>query len=338
MAPSEPPFRKEHEINYDLTIVGTQDGSGGATVVNADNEGRPTLPGHPQVVISNSLQEFLSQELLTPELDLLSPHLWLVATQRSSHVSALHHQLVRGRSITITEDPKLHLLWIDNRIYIKPIPAYLLNHAFWVIILSQESTPFLCDIRGLLSSSALGFLRSYTYLIQHESDFHLAKTFSLIPSSLTWIAWNRFSSSLHDVPDADVNQRYLFGELRLSRLNFWSKIFLRRMNYFKTRGQTDAYLASFFAPFVYIWATINVVLAAMQLEFSVQQVYGAGDGASWLAFAAVGRWASIAILVVAAFSVLLILLLVCVRYMEQLIFALKDLSRKRRKVERDHEK
>lgn len=91
----------------------------------------------------------------------------------------------------------------------------------------------------------------------------------------------------------------------------------------------------------YIWTAINVILAAMQLEFSAQQLYGAGDEASLTAFAAVGRWASIAILVVAAvvaaLSVLLILLLNCVRYMEQLMFTLKNFSKKQRKVERDDE-
>ena len=336
MAPSQPPFLREHELNQDLHITKTHDGR--VSLIDTNNEGPPALPGHPQTAISEDILEFLNQELLTPELDSLSPHLWLVGTQRSSHVSAIHHQLVCGRSIIITEDPKIHLLWIENRVYIKPIPAYLLNQAFWVYFLSQESSPFLSDDRSHLVSSAMGFLRSYTYLIKHESDFQLAKKYSLIPSSTTWKAWNKFRSSFCDVPDADVNPRYLFGELRLSRLNFWSKIFLRRMNYFKTRGQTSTYLASIFAPFVYIWAIVNVVLAAMQVELAVQQLYGPGDQASWMTFAAVGRWSSIAILVVVAVAALLILLLICVRYVEQLLFATKDLSRTQREVEGDDEK
>ena len=171
----------------------------------------------------------------------------------------------------------------------------------------------------------------------HESDFQLAKTYSLIPSSTTWESWNKLSPSFHDVLDTDVSQRYLFGELRLSRLNFWSKIFLRRMNYFQTRGQTGAFLANFFAPFVYIWATVDVILSAMQLEFSVQQVYGSGNQVSWTTFAAVGRWSSIAILVIAALTISLIFLLTCARYVEQMSFALKDLLRKQRRVEGDED-
>ena len=331
MAPSRPPFIEEHGINQDLKIVKTHNGA--ATVINADDEGPPTLPGHPQIAIGDNITEFLSQELITSDLDSISSHLWLVATQRSSHVSALHHQLVRGRSILITEDPKLHLLWIKNRVYIKPIPAYLLNHAFWVYILSQESSPFLKDHRTVLLGSALGFLRSYTFLIKHESDFQLAKDYSLIPTSTTWKAWNRLSSSFRDVLDGDVSQRYHFGELRLSRLNILSIIFLRRWNYFKTRGETGTYLASLFAPFIYIWATINVVLAAMQLEVGIQQLYGQDEQEHWMAFAAVSRWSSVTILIVVAMSTLIILLLICVRFMEQFLFATKDLLRQRRRIE-----
>ena len=133
--------------------------------------------------------------------------------------------------------------------------------------------------------------------------------------------------------DSDVSQRYRFGELRLSRLNILSIIFLRRWNYFKTRGATGTYLASLFAPFVYIWATINVALAAMQLEVGIQQLYGLGEQENWMAFAAVSRWSSVTILIVVAMSTLLILLLICVRYTEQFLFAIKDLLRGRRKSE-----
>ena len=330
MALSRPPFIEEYGINQDLKIVRTHNGA--ATVINADDEGPPTLPGHPQIAIGDNILEFLSQELITSDLDSISPHLWLVGTQRSSHVSALHHQLVRGRSILITEDPKLHLIWIENRVYIKPIPAYLLNHAFWVYILSKETSPFLNDHRTVLLGSALGFLRSYTYLIKHESDFQLAKNNSLIPTSTTWKAWNRLSSSFRDVLDSDVSQRYRFGELRLSRLNILSILLLRRWS-FKTRGQTGTYLASLFAPFIYIWATINVALAAMQLEVGIQQLYGPGDQGNWMAFAAVSRWSSVTILILVAMSTLIILLLICVRYTEQLLFAIRDLLRKKRKIE-----
>ena len=335
MAPSQPPFLKEHQINEELGAVKTLNGQ--VTQVSTRGEDSATLPGHPHIIMQDSdgLLELLVRELCTPQLDTLSPHLWLVATQDSNHVSALHHQIVRGRSIIISEDPGLHLLWIDDRVYIKPIPAYLLSHAFWIFLLSEHYSPGFCHSRDNLSRSARGFLRTYTHLIAHESDFQLAKTHSLIPAEVNWKAWSLFSASLREnITNADVSPRYHFGELRLSRLNFWSKVFLRRKHYFKARGQTAAYLASFFAPLVYVWATINVILAAMQLELSVQQVYGPGEGShgDWAAFAAVGRWFSVAILFIAVLAIAFLSMLISGRYLEELRFALKDLARRRKKL------
>ena len=210
MAPSLPPFLKRNELNHDLTLVEAPDGK--ASVTNPGNEEGPRLPGHPRIPLSHDSLGFLNKDLLTPELDTLSPHLWLVATQRSDSVSALHHQLVCGRNIIITEDPKLHLLWIDNRVYIKPIPSYLLNHAFWVYNFSSEYSPFARDTSAYLSRAALGFLRTYVHLIKYESDFRLAKNHCLIPSSTTWAAWNAFIAPLSDVLDSEVSARYRFGE------------------------------------------------------------------------------------------------------------------------------
>lgn len=307
---SPPPFLKRDELNQELILVDNLDGKPSVTN-HAGDEGPPYLPGHPQIPLSNDSLQFLNNELLTPDLDVLSPHLWLVATQRSNHVSALHHQLVRGRAIVITEDPKLHLLWIDNRVYIKPLPSYLLNHAFWVFAFSSQYSPFASEARYLLARSAQGFLRTYAYLIKHESDFRLAKKLCLIPSTTTWMTWNSFISPFCDVLDTDVSARYRFGELRLSRLNFWSKIFLGRRNYFNITGQTSTYLARVFAPLIFIWATSNVILAAMQVVLSVQQIDSQDGQAGWTVFAYISRWFSVAILLVAASAVIAFVILIC---------------------------
>lgn len=71
----------------------------------------------------------------------------------------------------------------------------------------------------------------------------------------------------------------------------------------------------------------------MQLEVGIQQLYGPGDQGNWMAFAAVSRWSSVTILIVVAMSTLVFLLLICVRYTEQLLFAIRDLLRKKRKIE-----
>lgn len=335
-ATSIPPFLQKHELNQDLEMIKAPNGK--ATLSIRGSEDEPQLPGYPRLQLNHDILRFLTKELSTPELDIMSPHLWLVTTQRSDHISALHHQLVLGRNIIVTENPKLHLVWIDNRVYIKPLPAYLLNHAFWTYNFSSQYTPYSRQVSDRLARTASGFLRTYIHLIQYESDFRLAKEHCLIPSLTTWTAWNAFISPLCDVLDTEVSPRYHFGELRLSRLNFWSKFFLGRMNYFQVTGQTDRYLARVIAPLVFVWATCNVILAAMQVVLAEQALYNDDDKGRWSAFTYTSRWFSVAILLVVALAVLSFLLLICGRFMKQLVFALRDLSRKQNRSAADNEK
>ena len=81
------------------------------------------LPGQPWVELEDAnIGTYLESELVTKDLDKLALQLWPIAKQDSSHISSLTHQIVRSRDITITEKPELHLVWIHNRIFIKPIP------------------------------------------------------------------------------------------------------------------------------------------------------------------------------------------------------------------------
>lgn len=217
------------------------------------------------------------------------------------------------------------------------MPAYLLSHAFWTYAFSSQYSPYSKEVSDCLTRTASGFLRTYIHLIQYESDFRLAKEHCLIPSSTTWTAWNAFISPLGDVLDTEVSPRYQFGELRLSRLNFWSKFFLGRMNYFQVTGQTHRYLARIFAPLVFVWATCNVILAAMQVVMSEQALYDYDDHGRWSKFRYMSRWFSIAILLVVALAVLSFLLLLCGRFMKQLVFALRDLSKKQDRSVADDE-
>ncbi|KAJ4985112.1 hypothetical protein SVAN01_09415 [Stagonosporopsis vannaccii] len=52
----------------------------------------------------------------------------------SENINAVHRP--RGRGITVTEEPRLHLVY---RIFIKPIPRYLLSYGFWECYLDKSS-------------------------------------------------------------------------------------------------------------------------------------------------------------------------------------------------------
>ncbi|CAJ2513956.1 Uu.00g020750.m01.CDS01 [Anthostomella pinea] len=51
----------------------------------------------------------------------MASRLWWMSKQDSANIFPLHWQLVKQRTVIVTEDPKLHLVWIHNRIFIKPL-------------------------------------------------------------------------------------------------------------------------------------------------------------------------------------------------------------------------
>ncbi len=50
----------------------------------------------------------------------------------------LHYQKAVGRNVVVHERADLHLVWDEQRIFLKPIPRYLLDRDFWRHILSCE--------------------------------------------------------------------------------------------------------------------------------------------------------------------------------------------------------
>ncbi|KAI0860358.1 hypothetical protein F4860DRAFT_479591 [Xylaria cubensis] len=82
-----------------------------------------------------------------------------------------------------------------------------------------------------LRSCALGFAYTYVCLISRESDFAIAKEKHLLPlaspsrgSEIEWDEWKEFSLRVLSEYDAKkVHWRFQRGELRLSRLDFFSR-------------------------------------------------------------------------------------------------------------------
>ena len=174
-----PPFLKANQLVRDLE---PQPGGSQNT----------TVPGQPSILLNDlSLtKKFLEDDLWSDDLERIAPRLWIMTTTSSANVNPLHHQRVKGREIVVTEDPRLHLVWIHDRIFIKPIPRYLLSHAFWETHLDRKPGP-LCDGGSNLRAAATGFLRSYRYLIRHESDFCIAQQdhLRLVPNDVDWASF-----------------------------------------------------------------------------------------------------------------------------------------------------
>jgi hypothetical protein len=255
------------------------------------------LPGHPRISLAEpDVRDVLEREIMTPDLNRMAPNLWLVAKPSSDHCNPLHEQLVRGRNVVITENPELHLCWIDSKVFIKPIPRYLLSWAFWRHYLDDSDANSDPEAKAKLIEAVLGYMRSYNFLVRYESDYWIAVKEHLIPVTTTYEDFMIFISSFAEIQDSQVSLRYQFGELRLRRLNLWSPLLLKKAYFHKVVWQYGNYLAQYYAPYLFLFAVFSVVLSAMQVGVAAKN--------EWQSFYDVSAWFSVATLIVVCLVIL----------------------------------
>ena len=196
------------------------------------------------------------------------------------------------REIVVSDRADLHLCWdpSSSRMFIKPLPAYLLNIPVW-----KEQ---ICKDRHLYRNS-LGFLRTYVHLIPEECDFYSAREEGLLPrtyqekeegSELTWPKWCDFvgefvtgleglnegqpGDTLNRVPDILRGSRWEYSELRLNRLSQVYRFRLRKV----FRGYTFSYQSygSFLSRnsnwLIAAFAYVAIVHGAMQVGLGTPQL------------------------------------------------------------------
>ncbi|CAD6447537.1 086c01a9-8a11-4959-8691-97440515b2ac-CDS [Sclerotinia trifoliorum] len=308
------PFEKEHELHNGL---------------HNPNEAQ-RLPGYPQILLQDTMElaTFISKDLRTPILEKISPRLWWMSTQSSAHIGPLHHQGVKLRDIVISENPELHLIWYYDKIFIKPVPKYLLSFDFWHTYLISPTSP-LGSEREIIKRSALGFLRTYRYLVQYESDFNIAIKRRLLPEATTWESFSRLVSDLRRIDDGDVTGRYAFGEIRLSRLNFYIKIILGKSTFHKVYGQYGAYFGRFYGPVLFILGIVSIILNALQLEMAVESL----DSTRWQSVRDISRFTSVLVAAILCGIAFVLFLLLVLRIAAEWFYACRDRRRQRRKLD-----
>jgi hypothetical protein len=184
---------------------------------------------------------------------------------------SLHRQIVMDRRIVATEQTDLHLVWAGSRIFIKPLPRYLLSKEFWA--------NHLCGDRGIYGC-AKGLLLSYAWLVGREIDFRMAtsEALGLLPSDLTWAEWKSFledfleNVNLDDLED--VNRRYRHGELREGRLNMIYRLALLDpiRGYFYRYHHYSTLLRNNFAWLIVTFAYVSIILTAMQVGLATERL------------------------------------------------------------------
>ncbi|KAI9676588.1 MAG: hypothetical protein M1822_008302 [Bathelium mastoideum] len=275
---SNVPFPKDLAINTESLACGSHPSG---QLSSSQPNSISYVPGEPTVTLdSTEINAHLSAHLETRLLDELYHYLWLVARKFGHSIDTLHVQRIKGRNIVPAEDPRLHLVWQHNRIYIKPLPVYLLNFEFWENFLGLPETSKM----GLVGSEtvtpsfdrtvSVGFLRSYAFLIEYHIDFIMAKELHLIPEDVEWIRWSKFIHSFRCLKDDHVAKRYHYGQLRLSRLNWVVRLVHPQHSstnwfYHVPHWSITEYLAQATIPLLFIFASISLALSSMQVVLSV---------------------------------------------------------------------
>ncbi|KAK2595618.1 hypothetical protein QQS21_006665 [Conoideocrella luteorostrata] len=241
------------------------------------------VPGYPHVALEPSqVLKFLRRELNTQVLDEMYHVLWLFSVKSGRNIDPLHRQRIKGREIVPTEEAKLHLVWTQDRIYIKTMPVCLLNHSFWNNFLRSgkgwktiSNSTTLAD-EGFDRGVALGFLRSYALLIQSPLDFALAREAHIIPhdANIDWISWAKFTVHFYGIQDGGVSRRYRFGQIRLNRLNWLLRIMQPRSSnsiwfYQRHTWTIGAMISASFPVLLFAFASLSLVLSSMQVALTV---------------------------------------------------------------------
>lgn len=203
----------------------------------------------------------LADDLSMAELNAVHP--WLSIAGSLDHYVALHHQLVLQREIIASDSARLHMLWFERVIYIKPLPRCLMNANFVRARVCPDQH---------LHPLVMGFLFSYCKLINSSLDLDVAWDRFLLPRDVTWDRWELFRQAILSCADRGTakNPRYLYGELRIPRLNMIYRSTLRGAAYFTTHREYGTYFSQYFALFITVFAFATTILQAMQVVLAIE--------------------------------------------------------------------
>ncbi|KAK2739759.1 hypothetical protein FQN57_006456 [Myotisia sp. PD_48] len=213
-------------------------------------------------VDESTVEEFVNRDLDVSRLDRIYGYLWMAG--RPFNARPLLRLKMMNLEVLVTDQADLHLLKFSNKIFLKPLPDYILDYDFWV--------EYLCKTQAL-HEAACGFCLSYIWLISSPHDLRLAKDLHLIPEGVKWHWWKQFVKDFHNNVDLNaldkVSIRYHFGELRLGRINtiyrtryFWSH-FIR--GYLYGYNRYEIFFERNFGWLVVAFVYVSVILSAMQV-------------------------------------------------------------------------
>lgn len=269
------PFGEAEELCSDLVYA--QQKEDGPRYLRSRGVYR-SLPDAPRIPLESSVMvPYCLDDLDTPQLNRLGKKLFW--TGPSMRVHSLTKQLTIGRNIQLTENPSLHCIWTEDVLFLKPLPLYLCSSAFWEYILDPANDGISPETRKRLKETSLGFLRTYSRLIQRRSDFDIARKHGLFSSfdAFVFEEFVQFIMAFDSQPDNAVSIRWQVGEINLDTLNFYSVILLRRRILNRFESRYGAYFQRFFPVVLFMFALFSVSLSAMQVIMEAQPLVETGS-------------------------------------------------------------
>ncbi|KAL2051542.1 hypothetical protein ABVK25_008204 [Lepraria finkii] len=233
----------------------------------------------------------IKKELDLNRLHSISKRMWIVGLPTPPR--SLHHQLLLSRDIFLTEQMDMHLVWTTGRMFLKPIPRFLLEPRFWT---SYLASPEPCSCFGedvdhkSVTTNTQGATANTTGAksdtkkrekVQRraaDSDFEIAQEKRLLPKEVTWTAWITLVKQLDTENIYDkIDERFKYGELRLSRLNKiyrFTRCPLLLGSYMSHWHQYGSFLQDNFTWLASTTLYIAIVLTAMQVGLALDKLSG----------------------------------------------------------------
>jgi hypothetical protein len=112
------------------------------------------------------------------------------------------------------------------------------------------------------------------HLIRHETNFNIAQQdhLRLIPKDVYWPSFCCFVSELSSIDNTVVSKRYCYGELRLTQLNLYAPLPLRKFHFKQVHGQYNDFFARLYGPILFVFALVSTVFSSMQVELAAEQL------------------------------------------------------------------
>ncbi|TAQ83335.1 hypothetical protein B7494_g8342 [Chlorociboria aeruginascens] len=222
---------------------------------------------------------FLPAEFNLGRLEVIEKHLWLAG--RAMPARPIHAQKgALKRNIVLTEQLDMHILWQGKRIFLKPLPSH--NCACACGGKGAQKPLSECST-ARFRSIAIGFVLSWVSLIQYESDLSIAQKEDLLPNDLSWTFWHSFASQFMALQGSPgIHARWIYGELRLHRINWIYRLLSRHHGGNLLRGYSPeyreyrAFVENAFAYFLAVFGVLSIILDAFEVALGTDRYHASG--------------------------------------------------------------